>query len=214
MNIILSFNVFSQTKSEFYVNIANIGVGINVSSINFRNYNYEVLNLHYIFDRKIGVSFSPFHGIREYELANTSMFYDTISFFNIKLYYNIFTIPILQGYNDDESDVRNRYIAIGPYISSNYLNMDFEGNFGLKKIMYNIGLQTALHGRIRKTPFETFIELKFGYKYSNFGQYTHSFYFGFSYDIIGSAIGLARLSQAVQKDNNGGSDNLDNFSIK
>jgi hypothetical protein len=180
---------------------------MNIPHNKLWNFSYEVLSFHYLYNKKFGVLFSPFCGIIEYQ-DNSSLYYDSKNFFNIKMYYGFLNIPIGNDYEYyDEKDLLDKYILIGPYISSNYLNIDYIHGLSFEKMRCDVGLLASFHGRIRKTPFESFIELKLGYRCSNFEPYAQGFYFNISFDIIGSALGLAYFAQDVQNDYSGWPDN-------
>jgi hypothetical protein len=161
--------------NELYINISAIGFGIKVAPNDVMWINpYRLFNINYVVDRQFGFEFSPFEGWLEYtSFTNSEFFNNTISFFNFRFSYYFFMDYI----NDTVGN-----LMVGPYISINYLNMDNITGFGMSKMGLNIGLDITIFRHIENTPITIASEFNIGYKFTNYLDNKHSFYFTLKYD--------------------------------
>lgn len=192
-----SLNIFSQSESrlsnenELFINLSAFGIGMKFSSNeNVWTIPYRLLNFYYIIDRRLGFQFSPLVGWVELKSFNDSlsdMLSNTYNFFNFKFNYYLF-----MDYVNDTIG----YLMLGPYISTNYLNIDSITGFDLNKIIMNVGFNITMIKLAENTPFTFLNELDIGYRYTNYLENKHSIYFTLKCDPFIIVYFFAKLTEA------------------
>jgi len=180
-------------EKSLFINIVNIGFNPYRDNGNEANgsISFQLLRFNYIFERRLGITLSPFTWSREFAIDDISSDYRTMNFLNIEAYYNLFHNE-LSPIEDDKSFLFNTSINFGPYISINYLNWNSKTNFSLLNIIFETGLQFNFHSVIYDTPIESFITYRIGYRYISFTENKHSIYFGIDADLIQLFLLLSR----------------------
>jgi hypothetical protein len=180
-----SFHIFAQVGessrlsngNELFISLSTVGLGKRIApNDNVWLIQYRLLNIYYIIDKRFGLEFSPFDGYTELASFNDSlddMLSNTINFFNFKFNYYFF-MDYLTGWTS--------YFMFGPYISIHYLNYDNITGFGMNKIIMDFGFNIAMIDVFENTPFTILGELNIGYRFSNYTENKHSFYFTWKFD--------------------------------
>ena len=138
---------------------------------------FNIFSLYYLNNnRSIGINFSPFLYVFDYENKN-----DNIYFSNIGIQYNL--LSIISKYEQDD----DLFVFFGPHFYINYFYFE-KRKFNITNINVNLGLKVSLSGiypgRIRY--FANFVEIYLGYRFINYeNTYNrNNVYLNFNFDIL------------------------------
>jgi hypothetical protein len=175
-------NLNAEENFDFAFSLSNAGWGMNVSPhAKEGEITLKFFNL-FIEHRKsnIGLELSPFRTWGAHDFSNL-----TAGLLNAGLYYN------LLGSLADAERTGSDYMLAGPFVSLNYLQSENFNRIDAHNLQINVGLKSlamfdysTLFGE-KSLPIGFYLfDIELGYKYSNFTNNNHQFYFTLSTDVL------------------------------